>query len=159
MPRRRVHQAGGMTAGAVMALARSRPEDGAANLFVACGGALGGRLTSMLPDYFEPATCFNHRRFFHSATAGVGVVRLSAQAFTQWESCWRDVATRAQIKSVDLARSPAERALFFLIAAAAWVLVGLLAGLVAGFVSHLVLDLGDPSGLPLLGLKVRVGAV
>ena len=153
MPRRKTHKAVGIVAGVVTAVARSRPEDGAANLLVVAGGGIGGWLTSMWPDWFEPATTFNHRRFFHSYTVGGAVPVCTAQVVQQWESHWRAVAVDAHLQSIDPRRTPAERAFLLAVTVLAWILVGLLAGLAAGYVSHLLLDLRDPSGLPLLGLS------
>ena len=156
MPRRRTHRTVGVAAGAVVAAVRTDPnDDGLARLLVALGGGIGASFTYMLPDSFEPATSFNHRKFFHSVAVGATVPAISADLIRQWESHWRLVAADARVKSSDLQRTQAERLFWLAVEAAAWVLGGVLSGAVAAYVSHLVLDLGDPSGLPLLGLALN----
>ena len=155
MPRRKVHKTIGIATGAIVAAARTNPEDGTGRVLVTIGGGIGGSLSCMLPDSFEPATCFNHRKLFHSVAVGVAVPAISADVVRGWESHWRRVAADAHAKSAHLQRTEAERAFWLAVELAAWVLVGLLSGAVAGYVSHLVLDLGDPSGLPLLGLALN----
>jgi inner membrane protein len=79
-------------------------------------------LATKLPDLLEPAEHPNHRQFFHSATFGLFVGKLCYEAYR-----WIPANDRERI----------------------WRELILLGG--GAYLLHLVLDLGTPKGIPLLG--------
>jgi membrane-bound metal-dependent hydrolase YbcI (DUF457 family) len=153
MPNGRTHRVVGTAAGALVAGARTRQEDGSTNLLMIFGGAVGGYISSTWPDLLEPATSPRHRQFAHSSTAGCAALRLAAEAVPKWEAYWRQVALGAGSRRSDPRRPPLEQTILALVEAVALAMVGLLAGLAAGYISHLVLDGSTPMSLPLVGLS------
>lgn len=92
------------------------------------GGCLVGALVGgVLPDRLEPATHPGHRAFFHSVAVAAALGWLGCKVHQQ---CHEE------------SESPALGHHF---------LMGLTLGAILGYESHLALDAGTPSGLPLLG--------
>jgi hypothetical protein len=116
------------------------------------GAAIGGATATRWPDVLEPANHPRHRKVAHSWTVGFGVLGTAPENVRAWEAACRNLSTWAATRGADMARAPAERALFRVVALVASILAGLLVGIAAGYLSHLVLDGLDPSGLPMLGL-------
>ncbi len=152
MPNAPTHALAAVPSGAAFSLFRARNEPGAA--CEALGGAIGGWIGGKAPDYFDPATCWNHRRFCHSwAVLGAGVF-LTEAVLTGWEKFCR---TKANEIAWRLAHDPSLSGLARLLYSGAEILwrttAGMLGGFLAGYISHLALDAFTVSSLPLFGLS------
>lgn len=154
MPNAPVHALAAVPSGAAFAIyrARNQPTGG---LCEAVGGAIGGWVGGKAPDYFDPANCWNHRRFFHSwAAFGTGLV-LSNALLTAWEGfCLGKAEEMRQRLATDASLVGFQRFLVALWEILLRTAAGALAGFLAGYASHLVLDAFTVSSLPLFGLDV-----
>ena len=159
MPGRETHKYVGAAAG--LALAASHAQDQSKPHFwiEMIGGALGGILGGMAPDWLEPAVSSWHRGVCHSASTG-GALIYAQQILSSWANlCRENAAKRRVVPQVEdvhtgewlpLQRTPLQQ-LWADTREFIWpLLAGFLNGLAAGYVSHLVLDAMTPRGIPLL---------
>lgn len=105
-----------------VAAAHSEQANGQSTAMPLAAGAIGALCTN-LPDWLEPATSPNHRKFFHSIVFATGVVVAFKKAW-YWEP-----------------ETGLERCLRVVV----------LAGM-AGYLTHLALDATTKRSLPILGL-------
>jgi len=152
MARRATHVPVGVLSG-MLAVALRTP-DGQKDRMVLemIGAAIGGATAARWPDVLEPAHHPRHRKVAHSWVAGFGLLGAAPEKVRAWEAACRNLSIWAATRDGDMARAPAERARFRVVALVASILAGLLVGIAAGYLSHLALDGLDPSGLPMLGL-------
>lgn len=138
MPRRDTHVTAGVAAGAVWAFYHARNEHPADQVVEVLGGAVGGWLGGLLPDFIDPPASPQHRDIAH------GFILLLLVAFASLEA--ERQACRARAASCRKGGNAATdlRPLTWRFTA------GVLTGLQAGYVSHLVLDGNTKAGLPLL---------
>jgi len=133
--------AGGAAAGY---WARSQP--GNLALIEAIGGAIAGIPGGRLPDIIDPPSHPRHRSVGHGiapcATALVWVIQKIPDA-QQW------LREQAALLREERSRRPkgTDKGLI-LIEILLTALSGALVGLAAGYLSHLVMDVGSPAGLP-----------
>jgi len=154
MPNRRTHVCVAIGAGAVVALTRAQGQQSWYALAETAGGAFGGFLGGMTPDYIEPPRWPGHRSLAHSwAAVGVGIgARGDIVHIIQcWEAYCRKKANLAR-STRDMVSETAWRGCVLWLVELFWrVIAGILSGLVAGYASHLVLDAFSPAGLPVVG--------
>ncbi len=147
MPNRRRHRRAGQIAGAGYAAMRALVSPSGDPIPEAIGGLIGGRIRSAIPDVLEPPS-WDHRRFCHSWLASGSIVAV-ADRIEEWaESCRRRAHGHRRL-STDLSLPPAAQLLHALVAVFWSVAAGLLNGAMAGYLSHLALDLGTATRLPL----------
>ena len=146
MPNRRTHQRVGQPAGGVYAGIRAARSVNGNVLIEGIAGLLGGDFGSAWPDWLEPAA-WNHRRFCHSWLAGGSLAALACQV-EQWAEACREKAADHRQCSCDSSMASEKRLYHSFAALLLSALAGFLNGLLAGYLSHLLLDLGTPSGLP-----------
>ena len=147
MPRRPTHVAAGVAAGIAAGVVTARhlaDEDRFLHVaFAGIGGAIGG----VVPDWLEPGTHPNHRNVFHSLLAAGGV---TAAVLANWQASCHGAAARclgrAQLSPAGSSERSNEQMKAFLWRA----LAGLIIGFLAGYTSHLALDAGTATSLPLL---------
>lgn len=144
------HRRVGKAVGGAAALWRAR-EQAPLNLALeALGGFVGGGHGAQLHDILEPATIPRHRSFGHSvafnSTLGFGVHR----GLDGVQHALREASASLTRKAQDPARDGMERFCAGLLSLVATFGAGYVAGAVGGAASHLVLDAGTPSSLPLL---------
>ncbi len=155
MPNTRTHDIVGGGAGLVLGLLALKrlnvPSHGELSFLL--GAAAGSWMASRAPDAVEPALHSWHREFFHSVTAGAGVVTAGATAGAEYVRANLSCATVAAGKRAALdPQSPDGLALWW--QEQAWYFAaGFVFGLPVGYVSHLLADMTTPRSIPLLGLR------
>jgi membrane-bound metal-dependent hydrolase YbcI (DUF457 family) len=149
MARRRTHLAFGVAAGVGYAGYRATKSAMGNPLIESFGGGLGGAGGGTLPDILEPASGGQHRRTAHSLLVG-GALAAAAQTIEVWAEALRRRAAELEQEAASGLFDEARCIALRLGAWICWFIAGLLNGLVAGYVSHLVLDLGTPAGLPVV---------
>lgn len=149
MANRSTHTTAGTVAGLCLSGSLARREPLSALAVEATGGAVGGALGSLVPDWIEPALHSWHRSFAHSYTTASALATATIQWLEQWQQHCRNIAA-----SHDEARARATSdgmRLWHAFMAILWRFVsGFVAGFPAGYLSHLALDGCTPRGLPLL---------
>lgn len=159
MPGRETHKYVGAAAGLALAAAQAQQESKPHFLIEMMGGALGGMVGGIAPDWLEPAVCSWHRGICHSAAAG-GVLVCTQQTLANWAGICRQNAVKCrmvpQVEDIHsgewLPTQPTSlQRLWSEICEFVWTLLaGFLNGLTAGYVSHLLLDAATPRGIPIL---------
>lgn len=151
MPNRETHETVGVIAGvatAAFTMHGQELEPWQAGLELVAAG-FAGSVTSAIPDRIDRPTSPRHRASAHAVTTGAAIGMVSLSHVTNFQANCRtrarEVAQR-RAASTDLVGS----ALLFLAEAGLYVASGLAAGAPAGWLSHLALDMGTPSRLPLL---------
>lgn len=155
MPGRKRHQVAGAVTGAARVAYQSWGTPDCVMEMI--GGGCGGYLSSMLPDFLEPAISSWHRGTCHSVSAG-GVVLAIDKLLVQWADYCREQANKYRaIQTVqDPVSGETKPVVPFTfcqqLAQLFWsFLAGVLNGLVPGYISHLALDAGTPRGIPFFG--------
>jgi hypothetical protein len=158
MPGRETHKYVGAAAGLALAAAQAQQESKPHFWIEMMGGAIGGMVGGMAPDWLEPAVCSWHRGVCHSASAGAALI-YAQQTLANWASICRQNAAKCrapQVQNVEtgewlpIKRPPMEQ-MWAEISEFIWTLLaGFLNGLAAGYVSHLLLDATTPRGIPIL---------
>ena len=159
MPGRETHKYVGAAAGLALAAGQAQQESKPHFWIEMMGGALGGMVGGIAPDWLEPAVCSWHRGVCHSATAG-GALIYAHEALANWASICRQNATECrmvpQVEDVHTGEwlpiqpTPLQQ-VWSEICEFIWTLLaGFLNGLAAGYVSHLLLDAATPRGIPIL---------
>ena len=147
MPKGKTHMMVGAGAG-LISLAAIPPERPTESLAVLLGRITGGLVGGCIPDWLEPATSPRHRQSAHSFIAGGSVYGLCAAAHKAETYCldWAvELSKRAEVETDAVKRT------FLLLTASTLRFIGsFLVGGAVGYVSHLVLDLFTPAGLPLI---------
>lgn len=143
-----VHVPVGAAVGLVYAATCPGQTDDYGRLVEWVAGAVGGGFGGLIPDFVEPAIHPWHRSTAHSFLAGGGIVALNAQ-LAQWQSKLREKALEYRGRRAE-ATEGIERFIFLMGELLCFALAGLIAGILAGYLSHLVLDIITPAGLPIV---------
>jgi len=151
MASQREHDGLGTMVGGLSALVSSlmseQPTEPLDLLMEVLGGMASGRMTSRLPDVFEPPTSSWHRSTAHGLVATLGVSYLTATYAANGASKLRQAAnhsaTRARADTANAGVYTVERALARF-AAGALIAAG------PGYASHTLADAATPRGIPLL---------
>lgn len=165
MPGKETHKYVGAAAGVALAAFEAHGQPKNYFLIEMAGGALGGMVGGMAPDWLEPAISSWHRGVCHSASMG-GAIIYFQQILSNWANTCRENAAKCRvlpqvedvhtgqwipIKPTPMAQAWADIREFL------WTLLaGFLNGLAAGYISHLVLDAVTPRSIPLLGGKTAL---
>ena len=136
--------------GAAVALALAEDHRPLAAGLEALGGALAGDLGGQLPDEFDPPLHGYHRSLGHGVVPCLTAGRAMAAKVTVWQRSIRSEGALNE-QRWRLGVTENERLDGFVRMIVCRLLVGALPGLIAGYASHLVLDLGTPRRLPLIG--------
>lgn len=139
MPSLVVHQAAGVTTGAlasIAVLAGTSIADDQRGVFMAAM-AFGGLLGGAAPDKLEPAFSPRHRQFYHSFAVAALIMYVTYRVARPQRTL--AVAATLRPEPAALAATGAEG-----------FLTALILGFGVGYVSHLVLDAQTPSGIPIL---------
>lgn len=151
MPNRPVHDAVGLVAGGSFAFATSAGEPSLHRVIETIAGSFGGLVGSRMPDLLEPASLGpNHRQVAHSVVALGGLASFLGTKALQSQAFCRAEASRALQEASCHEPGCWHRLWLELVALVFTILAGLIGGATVGYISHLVLDSGTPSGLPLL---------
>lgn len=150
MPNLNCHRQIGRCAGAVAAIVCAQDQDPLGLLLEAIGGVLGGDLGGRLPDGFDPPIHSYHRSLGHGVAPSLAVGRALVIRVPAWQEALRDHARRYE-HQWQFGASEKERNSALLRMTLCRLLAGAIPGLIAGYASHLVLDLGTPRSLPLIG--------
>jgi hypothetical protein len=146
MPRRPTHITAGCISGLAAGILTSKklPTDHQL-LHVVCA-TIGGTIGGLAPDSLEPALSPHHRSLFHSLAVGSAA---GSGLIANWQARCHEAAaacvSRAEQAPLGSAQRSEEEAKALLWRAVA----GLLVGFLAGYLSHLALDAGTSSSLPL----------
>ncbi|MGH9770402.1 MAG: hypothetical protein ACRD4Q_01655 [Candidatus Acidiferrales bacterium] len=150
MPSRSVHLVTAVPVGAGFAFSKASQASSNQVPLEALGGALGGYLGGLCPDFFDPPTSPNHRALGHGlAPAGLGGVAWLSNLDSA-QGWLRRQAEQCRQRSVQ-AQSPSAAFWFQFLEFLCVLGAGVLAGFVAGYASHLALDFATPRSLPLIG--------
>lgn len=147
MPNRETHARVGVALGGIDAALRVISAPTCYVMAETLGGLLGGYIGGVLPDLIEPATTPNHRQVAHSlAVCGA----LSLARVAEWQAICRAAAGREARRAMHLPLGSDERTEADTAAFVWRFIAGALVGFVAGYASHLLLDAGTASGLPIV---------
>ena len=138
--------AGGIFAGSTALAAGAQP------LQLACesaGGYLAGRVTGILPDIIDPATCWYHRDIGHAIVpVGAGLAWYAGQV-TNWQHFCREQGRLAEL-AMTTAGAPLE-AFGNLCCAISWYMAaGAIVGAPVGYTVHVIQDSLTFQGVPVL---------
>ena len=149
MPNRPIHLAAAIPAGTIMAAHKARSFNGLQYLSEVAGGALGGTIGGLGPNWVDPPTSPGDRGIGHSAAVSCVLTGPAYQRIDTWQAWLRHEAAKLQrLQNVTI--DPLVRAFYGMCYAVICVLSGAIAGFVAGWGSHLVLDFGTARSLSLI---------
>jgi len=149
MPNGPVHALTSTPAGAAYSFYKSINESGLARFFESTGGAIGGYIGGVLPDWIDPPLHPGHRSLAHGLAPVVTGVGSWYRSLDDWQKHQRQIADQhayCRAMSMDFDSTAWH-------AVAEWVLrvlSGFLAGIGAGYITHVALDFGTPRCLPLV---------
>jgi hypothetical protein len=149
MPNRPIHVATSTPAGTCYAFCKANNQNSLARVLESAGGAVGGYVGGILPDYIDPPFHPDHRSFGHGLCPVVAGTVGWYQALDGWQNHLRLLADEHAYHrsgSTDFLSTAWH-------ACAEWVLrllSGFLAGIGVGYVTHVALDFGTPRCLPLM---------
>lgn len=149
MANRKAHVFVGTAAGLGFAAYQARNQQSAAFVVESAGGAVGGRIASLAPDWFEPAIHSWHRSTAHSYVTASGIAATTHRHLCDWQRRCRANASMHE-KARHAATTTLEQAWHALMAFIWQFLSGFVAGLPAGYLSHLLLDACTPRGIPIV---------
>jgi hypothetical protein len=149
MASRNAHLWVGTVSGLGLAAYQARNEQPAAFATETIGGALGGRVASLAPDWIEPAIHSWHRSTAHSYLTAGAIATTAHRRLSDWQRHCRAKASTHE-KARQAATTTLEQAWHALMAFIWRFLSGFVAGLPAGYLSHLLLDAVTPRGIPLV---------
>jgi membrane-bound metal-dependent hydrolase YbcI (DUF457 family) len=164
MADRRTHIVGGVATGVGYSAFQAKEQSTPNLVTEMVGGAAGGYVGALLPDFLEPALSSWHRSAAHSCTAGAAIV-YSKDVLAGFEKFCREQADLCalQHKTLQMRPDPWQPNVFvpapadpfmllsLKIAEVCWrFLAGFANGLAAGYISHLALDAVTPRSIPLL---------
>lgn len=144
----KVHVPAGAISGLLYGATRPGQTEDYGALVEWIGATIGGGLGALVPDLLEPAIHPLHRSTAHSYVAMSGVIWMDSQ-LQQWQIKIREKALEYR-RCRELSQNGFGSFLFWMGEMLCFAFAGLIAGILAGYVSHLVLDLVTPAGLPLL---------
>lgn len=151
MPNRAVHDVAGTAAGVLLAVHLAGDQANQHILLEALGGCIGGLTASRLPDKIDPPTGPNHCDVGHAVLVAGGMAVAIWRGAEQAQDALHGYAdSLAAERAVSNSMSELEKFLNRSLEAVCRILAGVIAGAIGGYVSHLALDMGSPSGLPLL---------
>jgi hypothetical protein len=150
MPNRDVHVRVGAAAGGGYALYMSYGQPAWHVVAETAGGALGGIVGGVLPDWIDTPSSPWHRAEAHSMAITGFAGRLVSQHLPTWQAWLRSQAVHYSAMRAQ-SPSPVAQFWFWLLEWGCRLLAGALAGLMAGYASHLILDSLTPRSLPLFG--------
>jgi membrane-bound metal-dependent hydrolase YbcI (DUF457 family) len=136
MPNRIVHSSVGVIAGVVPVCLVGQSLTARENIVIATGGVFGGLLGSILPDIIDLPRSFNHRSIGHSMCAN------GTWLFLILSRCQEACIDRVQFSKDAAEEGDTLKELFWLF------LAGFILGFALGYLSHLLLDMTTPMGLP-----------
>lgn len=145
----RTHRRVGAVVGGGYAAYRAREQEPWQLITETLGGIGGGVVGGNLPDSFEPALGWNHRRAAHSVAAGLGLA-IAAQQVESWAAQLRKLAVGHLLVAGSTLADEQDRRRAWVLAILCLLLAGFLNGLLSGYLSHLVLDGFTPAGLPIV---------
>lgn len=147
MPRRQTHLAVGLLSGVGAGIVSGRhlPHDEhfLHVVFATIGGGVGG----LAPDLLEPAGSPNHRDLFHSLLAAGVISKLLGG---HWQSHCERASEQCLFRARTFPDGSTQRSNEEWNAILWRALAGFVAGFLAGYASHLALDAGTPTSLPVL---------
>jgi hypothetical protein len=159
MPGRKTHKYVGAGAGIALAAYKAKDEPNVQFVIEMAGGALGGMVGGMTPDWLEPAISSWHRGVCHSAGVGEAIIYFQNILANLANACRENAAKCRIVPQVEdvhtgqwirIEPTPLEQAWADIREFLWTLLAGFLNGLAAGYVSHLVLDAMTPRSIPLL---------
>lgn len=146
----RTHKIVGTAVGGGRALIAARGQSTPNQIVEVLGGALAGSWAGNLPDALEPALHPGHRKAAHSLAVGAAAMIADSSLRRVAVSCrdWADELRARRLNSDGVLAS-------ILLWIAEMVLRGVTGAchaIVPAYLSHLVLDVTTPRGLPVFGL-------
>lgn len=149
MPNQKTHRPLGAGCGLAVALYRAREQAPRNALVEAMGGAAGGLIFSMIPDWIDPPIHPGHRSLGHGVAPNVGIIYWYINNLDAWQSTLRKWA-HEHTEAARFAESEAAQVWHVLSELLCRLAVGFVAGAGAGYVSHLALDATTRRGLPIV---------
>lgn len=149
MPNGPIHALTSTAAGVACSLYKSNNQSGLARFFESSGGAIGGYIGGILPDWVDPPLHPGHRSLGHGLAPVATGVAFWHRSLDDWQNHLRQIADQhayCRATSTDFASSAWH-------AFAEWVLrllSGFLARVGAGYITHVALDFATPRCLPLV---------
>jgi len=145
----KVHKKIGVFAGIALAFAMSKGQPFWYRIIELAGGAVGGFLAALVPDWFEPAKSPNHRKFFHGVLFNAGLIMYCIRRLRPCQSSLRSRAdSEATLRKQ--AQTTGSKIWHGSLEISHRLLAGAAAGALAGYGSHLVLDALTHRSLPLI---------
>ena len=145
----RVHKKVGAIAGIALAFVMSKGQPFWHRAIEIAGGAVGGLLTALVPDWFEPAKSPNHRKFIHGLLFNAGLFTFCIPRLRPCQSSLRSRADR-EATLWKQAQTTGSKIWHWSLEISHRLLAGAAAGALAGYGSHLVLDALTHRSLPLI---------
>jgi len=149
MPNRPVHLAAAVPLATFVAAHKARELNGLRYVAEVAGGALGGAIGGLGPDWVDPPTSPFHRGVGHSAAVSCVLAVLASRRIDSWQARLREEAAR--LRSLHrVAVDPLLRAFYGICYVLMCLVSGALVGFLVGWGSHLALDFGSVRTLPLI---------
>lgn len=149
MPNRPTHLAAAVPLGTLAAAYKARELSGLQYAAEVAGGALGGAVGGLGPDWIDPPTSPFHRGVGHSAAVSCVLTGLASRRIDAWQAWLREEAVRFWCLQ-NTAADPLVRAFYGICYMLTCLVSGALVGFLAGWGSHLALDFGSVRSLPLI---------
>lgn len=149
MPNRPVHLAAAVSLGTLVSIHKARGLNGLQYVAEIAGGALGGAVGGLGPDWVDPPTSPFHRGVGHSAAISCVMTGLASRRIDAWQAWLREEAARFRCLQ-NVVVDPLLRAFHGICYVLICLVSGALVGFLAGWGSHLALDFGSVRSLPLI---------
>lgn len=149
MPNGPIHALTSTPAEALYSFHKSNNQSGLAKVLESTGGAIGGYIGGILPDWIDPPVHPGHRSLAHGLAPVATGAAFWYRNLDDWQNHLRQTTDQhayCRAMSTDFASTAWH-------AFAEWVLrllSGFLAGIGAGYITHVALDFATPRCLPLV---------
>jgi len=149
MPNRPIHLAAAVPLATFVAANKPREMNGLPYVAEVSGGALGGAIAGLGPDWVDPPTSPFHRGGGHPAAVSCVPAGLASRRIDSWQAWLREEAARFQSLH-HVAVDPLLRAFYGICYVLMCLVSGALVGFLVGWGSDLALDFGSVRSLPLI---------